>query len=103
MARRGNISSNGNGNGNRSSNGNGNGKNGKKTTSKQPKLSPQQVAVVIGLLTDALDVLSVLVDRDQNIQIVLQGSLRKKTKVDQLVDDLGDVSVSDLIEAFIRK
>ncbi|MVP01344.1 hypothetical protein [Paenibacillus lutrae] len=92
----------GNGNGSGNGNGNGNGKKGKKKAS-SAQLTPQQIAVVVGLLTNALEVLSVLIDKDQNIQIVLQGSIRKKTKADRLAEELDEVSVGDLIEAFIRK
>ena len=70
---------------------------------KKSKLSPQQLAVVVGLLTNSLEVNSVLIDRDQRIQIVLQGSLKKKTKADRVIEQLSDISVSDLIDAFLRK
>lgn len=78
-----------------------NGKNGKK--SNQSKLSPQSIAVIVGLLTNALDVESVLVDKNKNVQIVLSGSFRKKTKADLIVDELGDVNVRELLAAFLRK
>lgn len=75
-------------------------KNKKKTL---PNLSPQQLAVVVGILTNALDVESVLVDRDQKVEILLIGTLRRKTKADRIAEELGDMSVGDLIQAFIRK
>jgi hypothetical protein len=62
-------------------------------------LSPQQLAVIVGLLTQSLSVDSLLVDKDQNIEIVLGGSLRKKTKTDRLLTELSEVSVGDLLEA----
>jgi len=68
-----------------------------------PKLTPQQIAVIIGLLTNVLEVNSVLLDKDQRIEIVLEGSIRKKTKADVIAEELGEISVGDLIEAFIRK
>ncbi|WP_174819861.1 hypothetical protein [Paenibacillus koleovorans] len=67
------------------------------------RLTPQQIAVVVGLLTNALEVDSILIDRNQRIEIVLEGSFRRKTKVDQIAEDLDDVSVTELINAFIRK
>ena len=70
---------------------------------KPPKLSPQQLAVVIGLLTNALSVESVLLDKDQTIQIVLEGSIRKKTKADRVAAALDDVSVGELFAALLRR
>ena len=71
--------------------------------SKNRKLSPQQLAVIVGLLTNALDVESVLLDKDQNIQIVLEGSIRRKTKADRIAAALDDVSVGDLFAALLRR
>jgi hypothetical protein len=74
--------------------------NGKKNGS---KLTPQQLAVIVGLLTNVLEVNSVLIDKDQKIEILLEGSIRKKTKVDRLAEELVEINVGDLIEAFMRK
>lgn len=68
-----------------------------------PKLTPQQLAVIVGLLTNVLEVNSVLIDKDQKIEILLEGSIRKKTKADRLAEELGEINVGDLIEAFMRK
>lgn len=90
----------------RKSGNNGNGKNkrnGKNKKNSLPKLSPAQIAVIVGILTNALEVNSVLVDKDQRVEILLEGSLRKKTKADKLAEDLDDISVSDLIEAYILR
>jgi len=79
--------------------------NGKDKNGRPPpklKLSPQKIAVIVGLLTNVLDVQSVLLDKHQRVEIVLEGSIRKKTKADRIVEELGDINVSDLIEAFIR-
>ncbi|NHN34127.1 hypothetical protein [Paenibacillus agricola] len=78
-------------------------KNGKGKKAPFSKLSPQQLAVIVGLLTNALDVDSILIDKDQNIEIVLVGSIRKKTKADRIAEELGEISVGDLLEAFTRK
>lgn len=70
---------------------------------KKTKLSPQQLAVVVGLLTNSLDVTSLLIDKNQRIEIVLEGSIRKKTKADRVAEELNDISVSELIDAYLRK
>lgn len=100
-------SGNGGGNGTKGGNGSGNGSNGNGSNGKKKntpaKLSPQQIAVVVGLLTNVLEVNSILLDKDQNIEIVLTGSIRRKTKADRIAEELGDVSVADLLDAFVRK
>jgi hypothetical protein len=80
------------GNGNDNGNGNGNG-NGKR------KISPQQLAVVVGLLSQALSVDSVMIDKDQNIEIVLGGSLRKQTQMDRLLGEMSELSIGDLLDS----
>ncbi|MBM7866478.1 hypothetical protein [Heliomicrobium gestii] len=108
----GNGKKNGNGSGNGNSNGNGNGNGGgngpcngnkKRKKSGPPPLTPSKVAVIIGLISDALIVNSILVDRNQEVQIVLTGSLRRKTKLDKMLDEIGDESFDDVLAAFMRR
>ncbi|MZP42739.1 hypothetical protein GTO89_06755 [Heliobacterium gestii] len=61
------------------------------------------MAVIIGLISDALIVNSILVDRNQEVQIVLTGSLRRKTKLDKMLDEIGDESFDDVLAAFMRR
>jgi hypothetical protein len=89
----------GNGNGFVGKNGNGNGK----KRPAEPTLTPQQLAVVVGLLTNSLQVDSVLLDRNLRIEIVLEGSIRKQTRADRIARELGEMSVAELLEAFLRK
>lgn len=72
---------------------NGAGKNGSKNW------SPQQLAVMVGLLTKALSVDSVMIDKDQNIEIVLGGSLRKSTQMDRLLEEMSDLSIGELLDS----
>jgi hypothetical protein len=72
---------------------NGNGKNGKK------KLTPAQLAVLAGLLTNALTVDSVMIDKDKKIEIVLAGSLRKATKMDRLLEEMSAETIGDLLDS----
>lgn len=80
-------------------NGSGNGKKSKGVG----KLTPQQIAVVAGLLTNALSVESILINKDQTFEIVLTGSFRRKTKADLVAEELDEVSVGELIDAFLRR
>ncbi|MFB5673955.1 hypothetical protein ACE3NQ_10900 [Paenibacillus terreus] len=63
------------------------------------QLSPQQIAVIAGLLSNALTVDSILVDKDQRLQIVLGGSLRRRSKLDQLLEELDGVSLREFFNA----
>ncbi|MCR8643926.1 hypothetical protein NV379_14820 [Paenibacillus sp. N1-5-1-14] len=49
-------------------------------------LTPQQLAVVAALLTNALEVESILLDRNQSIEILLTGSLRPKKNQPAMMD-----------------
>ncbi len=63
------------------------------------ELSPEQLAVIAALLTNTLSVDSVQLDRDQNVQIVLGGSLRQKTKMDRLLDEMSGLTIADLLDS----
>ena len=43
-------------------------------------VTPQQLLVAVGLLAGVLDVDSILIDRDQHVEIVLIGTLKLKHK-----------------------
>ncbi|QDM44864.1 hypothetical protein FLT43_16275 [Paenibacillus thiaminolyticus] len=80
-----------------------NNRNNKRKTNAGPKLSPQQIAVIVGLLTNALQVDSVLLDRNQAVEIVLVGSIRRKTKADKVAEQMGGVTVAELLQAILRQ
>ncbi|MBN3522305.1 hypothetical protein [Paenibacillus apiarius] len=63
------------------------------------KLSVEQIAVIAALLTNSLKVQSILVDRNQVVEVLLTGSLRKKTQMDQLIEQISDLSIGDLLES----
>lgn len=85
------------------SNGNGNG-NSKKNKKKAncPKLSIDQIAVIAALLTNSLQVQSVLVDRNQAVEVLLVGSLRKKTQMDNLLEQISELPVGDFLDSLKR-
>lgn len=76
---------------------------GNKASFRGRKLSPQQAAVITALLLDALKVDSVLVDKDQTVQIVLQGSLRKKTRMDEIMDEMSEMTLGDLLDSLMKR
>ena len=67
------------------------------------KLSPQQLAVITALLSNALKVDSVLEDRNKDLQIVLTGTLRRKTKTDKLLEELEEINIGDLLDAISNR
>lgn len=66
------------------------------------KLSPQQIAVIAGLLVNALTVDSVLIDKNKRLQIVLGGTLRRKTRLDRLLQEIGGMNVADVIDSILN-
>jgi hypothetical protein len=76
---------------------------GKKGNTKIPPLTPQKVLVILGLLTGALEVKSVTVDKDQIVDILLEGTLKRKTKLDKMLDEIGSMSFDDVLKAIIGR
>lgn len=91
-----------NGNGSKRNNGF-NQKNLEKKLASFGKLTPQQIIVIAGLLTNSLSVDSVLIDKNQEIEVVLVGSLRRKTRLDRLMDEVSQMNVGELIESLTRR
>ncbi|PZD96431.1 hypothetical protein DNH61_07945 [Paenibacillus sambharensis] len=60
------------------------------------QLTPQQIAIAFGLLSNALTVNSVLIDRDRNLQFVVTGRL---ANLELLFKDLG-ISKNDMLKMF---
>ncbi|MCL6589302.1 MAG: hypothetical protein K6U80_05035 [Firmicutes bacterium] len=51
-------------------------------------LTPAQILIIAGFLAGVLEVTSVLVDKDQAVQIVLSGSLKRPTQLDQVMEQI---------------
>jgi len=78
-------------------NGNGkNGKNNKKGKACSTTISPQSLAVIAALITKALTVDSVLIARDQHIEVLLVGSFKKGKGTSNSMNN--DITVGELIE-----
>lgn len=73
----------------------------------KPALSTAQALVIAGILGGSLSVESVLVDANQEINIVLTGSLKRKSdnnnKLDSILDQLGNVPFDDVVAAMLRR
>ncbi|WP_053955452.1 hypothetical protein [Inediibacterium massiliense] len=58
----------------------------------QSNLKPGQILVIAALLGGVLEVDSILIDKDQIVQILLTGSLKRpkaKTQLEQIMDQVG--------------
>lgn len=64
-------------------------------------LNSSQLLVLAGILTGVLDVESILVSRDQTIDIVLTGTLRRKTQLDKIMSQVGQLPFDQVMKAII--
>lgn len=68
------------------------------------KLSPEQLAVIAAILFDALFVKSVLVDREQTIVVLLEGSLKRDSNnMEKLLNELRNYNVGEIMEFLSKK
>lgn len=67
-----------------------------------PKLSPATLFVIAGLLSGALEVDAIEVDRDQIIQISLEGSLKRKTQLDRIMEQIGQMPFEQVVRAIVE-
>jgi hypothetical protein len=44
-----------------------------------------------------------LVDRDQIVQIVLEGSLKKKTELEKMLDEIGSMPFDEVVKAMLER
>lgn len=82
-------SNNGSNNGKDKNNGNG--------------LAPSQALVIVGIITGVLEVESILIDKEQTVQIRLDGSLKRKTELDIALDQIGSLSFDEVVKALIDR
>lgn len=66
-------------------------------------LTPSQILVISGLLGGVLSVESVLVDKNQTIQIILAGSLKRKTELEKMMDQIGDKPFDEVLKAMLGR
>lgn len=64
-------------------------------------LNASQLLVVAGLLTGVLDVESILVSRDQTIDIVVTGTLRRRTQLDKIMSQVGQLPFDQVMKSII--
>ncbi len=64
-------------------------------------LTPSQLLIIAGFLGGVLNVDSVLVSRDQVIQIVLSGSLKRKTQLDKIMEQIGKLPFDQVVKSIM--
>lgn len=74
-----------------------------KDSGSKPGITPSQALVIVGILGGVLTVDSVLVDRAQEIQIILVGSLKEKTKLEKMLEQIGSMSFDEVMKALISR
>ncbi|MBC9786359.1 hypothetical protein H1S01_18025 [Heliobacterium chlorum] len=67
------------------------------------QLKPPAILVILGLLSRSLVVTSLLVNNEQEVQILLTGSLRKKTTLDRVMEQVADQPFGDVLESLLRR
>ncbi|MCR4434723.1 MAG: hypothetical protein QHH06_03875 [Clostridiales bacterium] len=72
-------------------------------TSRNAAISPEKALVIAGLLGGVFEVTSVLVDKRQRVEILLSGSLRRKTQLDMLMDQIGQLPFDEVVRAIIDR
>jgi hypothetical protein len=73
------------------------------TGSNKLSITPSQALVIAGLLSGTLQVDSVLVDRNQLVQIILVGSLKRKTDLEKMLDQIGSMSFDEVLKAMLGR
>ncbi|SDB82644.1 hypothetical protein [Shouchella lonarensis] len=70
---------------------------------KQSKITPTEIAIVTALLTNALSVQSILIDREQTVQVLLEGSLKNQQELARLMEQMKDIPVGDLFSSMLYR
>ncbi len=66
-------------------------------------VTPSQALVIAGILGGVLEVDSVLVDKEQRVEILLVGSLRQKTQLEKTFDQIGQIPFDEVLRALLGR
>ena len=67
------------------------------------KITPSQALVITGILGGALEVDSILVNKEQEVQILLIGSLKQKTPLEKVMDQIGSMPFDEVMKAMLGR
>lgn len=65
-------------------------------------LNPSQLLVIAGIVGGVLEVGAVQVNRNQTIEIVLTGSLKRKTQLDMVMEQIGKMPFDQIMAAIMK-
>ena len=69
-------------------------------------LTPAQILVIVALLAGVLEVNSVTIDKDQRLDIVLTGSLKRpkaKTQMEELMAQIGGLPFDQVMKSLLGR
>jgi|GEM_PF-1195399 len=66
-------------------------------------ITPSQALVIAGIIGGVLNVDSVLVGIDQRVEIILTGSLKQKTGLEKMMDQIGSMPFDEVVKALIGR
>ncbi|MFZ5597421.1 MAG: hypothetical protein ACOY31_10475 [Bacillota bacterium] len=67
------------------------------------KLTPARLLVLAGILGGVFSVTSVLIDKNQTVQVLLSGTLKRKTDLDKMLDSIGSKSFDEVMGAIVDR
>lgn len=64
-------------------------------------LNPSEILVIAGIMGGVLEVSSILLTRDQGVEIVLSGSLKRQTDLEKTMKEIGELPFEEVIKAIL--
>lgn len=74
----------------------------KKSGNASISLTPSQLLVIAGLVSGVLNVESLFITRDQAVQIVLVGSLRRPTPMEKTMEQIGKLPFNQVVKHLLK-
>lgn len=66
---------------------------------KKVTLTPAKILVLLGILGGVFEVHYLLVNKEQTVQVLLEGTLKRKTEMDKILDSLGHKTFDEIMQA----
>ena len=70
---------------------------------KMPSLTPSKALVIAGLIGNVFTVDSILVDKNQRVEIVLSGILKQKTQLEKIMDQVGKMPFDEVLRSIVGR
>lgn len=66
-------------------------------------ITPSQALVIAGIIGGVFDVDSLLIGKDQRVEILLSGSLKQKTELEKMLDEIGSMPFDEVVKAMLGR